>query len=127
MMKFTYKLKVTERITAKCNRHPRYSLRRRDAGASKADAPGALPSSICINLVSRWQQQGRGSSALLHLGHVPASPGYASSQLSLATLLPRKASGDTVGRVHPFKARRRLGASFSSLPPYVFTSLGKDG
>ena len=36
MLQFTYKLKLTERVKAKCSRHPREESRRRNRGTSLA-------------------------------------------------------------------------------------------
>jgi hypothetical protein len=43
MFQFSYKLKVSERVKAKCERHPRYNPERKDEEASRADA---LPVSL---------------------------------------------------------------------------------
>ncbi len=42
MLKFTYKMKVTERITAKCSRHPRYNPEKDGRGAIKGHCSGCF-------------------------------------------------------------------------------------
>ncbi|MBB5060775.1 hypothetical protein HDF16_005511 [Granulicella aggregans] len=42
MMKFTFKLKVTERITAKCSRHPRYNPEKEGRNGIKGGCSGCF-------------------------------------------------------------------------------------
>jgi hypothetical protein len=48
MFQFTYKLKVAERVKAKCERHPRYNPERDGEEASKADARPVFLCTTCI-------------------------------------------------------------------------------
>jgi hypothetical protein len=54
MFQFSYKLKVAERVKAKCERHPRYNRSGKDAGESRGDAPLASLSPTCIRRGYRW-------------------------------------------------------------------------
>lgn len=42
MLKFTYKLKLIERVTAKCSRHPRYSPEKDGRGGIKGGCSGCF-------------------------------------------------------------------------------------
>ena len=42
MLKFSYKLKVSERLTAKCSRHPRYNPEREGRGGIKGGCSGCF-------------------------------------------------------------------------------------
>ena len=42
MLRFTYKLKVSERVTAKCGRHPRYNPEKEGRGAIKGACYGCF-------------------------------------------------------------------------------------
>lgn len=48
MFQFTYKLRVTERVKGKCERHPRYNRSGTGAAESRVDARPATLSSTCI-------------------------------------------------------------------------------
>jgi hypothetical protein len=48
MFQFNYKLKVSERVRAKCNRHPRYNPSGTDAAELGVDAPLAFLFLTCI-------------------------------------------------------------------------------
>ena len=48
MIQFTYKLKLNERVRAKCSRHPAITRRRTPLPAFVADAPYAGTSTMCI-------------------------------------------------------------------------------
>jgi hypothetical protein len=53
MFQFTYKLKVTERVKAKCNRHPRYNPEREGRGGIKGGC------STCFSLFDLHQARRR--------------------------------------------------------------------
>jgi hypothetical protein len=54
MFQFNYKLKVSERVKAKCNRHPRYNPERDGRGGIRADARPASRSLTYIRRSYRW-------------------------------------------------------------------------
>jgi hypothetical protein len=47
MFQFSYKLRVAERVKAKCERHPRYNPSETDEKASMADARLPFRSTTC--------------------------------------------------------------------------------
>ncbi len=51
MLKFTYKLKLTERVTAKCSRHPRYNPEKEGKGGIKGGCSG------CYDLYALFQSR----------------------------------------------------------------------
>jgi hypothetical protein len=48
MIQFTYKLKLNERVRAKCNRHPRYNPEKDAVAGIRGGAPHAGTSTTCI-------------------------------------------------------------------------------
>ncbi|RZU35610.1 hypothetical protein [Edaphobacter modestus] len=56
MFQFSYKLKVAERVKAKCERHPRYNPEREGRGGIKGGCSICFSlSSTCIRRGYRWK------------------------------------------------------------------------
>ncbi len=69
MFQFTYRLKIAERVKAKCERHPRYNPQQDGEAASKADVPPASPCSTSITHGSHSKPLTATSSASPRPGH----------------------------------------------------------
>ena len=95
MIRFTYKARLNERVSAKCIRHPRYNPQKDGRGGIHGGCSGCFALLTCTNRVSLWKLQRSSSNDLQRRGFAFDSPASTSPRPpALGTRPTRRSPSD---------------------------------